>query len=380
MKRATLLPFVLVLLAASLVRADTADYSRTPVLMIHGWFVLDLAGEATWADFRKRLIADGWPAEYLYAPSFQDVQGCDPEHAQQIAAWVKELKAKTQRSKVDILAHSEGGLNTLHYLRDLCGVRDVRHFVAVAPAFHGTVVACLGAPFSCGAEEMCIGSQPGDWKENPALLSATECDETPGDVLYTSIWSPFDEIIVPPTGSILAGADNRQVQTKWVEHGGIFLADEPYGYVKEALLHGGKNTDGPGWNCIPHCAPEVTPDSGIDAGGPDVPDPGLDPAGDAADGVPDRTSEDRGDPGTLPADPGGIDPGRNDRPDHATTRVPGLSGCGAGSDAGADAVLALWGLAGFTLAFGTRTRSPRTRRPSTPTPSTRTGATGWPPR
>ncbi len=233
---------------------SSADYSRTPVLMVHGWFVSDLAGVATWATMKKRLIEDGWPEEYLDTPSFRDVRGCDPEHAAEIAGWVEALLARTGAEKVDILAHSEGALNTLFYLKKMCGVHRVRKLVSLAGAFHGTTVACI-APFSCGAKEMCIPSTPDGWKQNEVLADLLACDETPGDVLYTTIWSPWDEIIVPQEGSILAGAEVIQVQTPFTEHGGILWSDEVYAYVREALLSGGANEDGPGWECLPACAP-----------------------------------------------------------------------------------------------------------------------------
>jgi len=218
--------------------------------MVHGYFVINDAGSATWAGMKKRLVEDGWPEEYIATPSFDDVRGCDPEHALEIQAWVEDLVAKTGFDKVDIVAHSEGCLNTMHYLKNLCGVGRVRRFVALAGAFHGTVVACVD-PFSCGAAEMCIGSGPDGWKENEGLVAINACDETPGDVLYTSVWSTFDEIITPASGSILAGANNIEVETDWVEHAGIFLCDECYDHVRSALLDGtGGNEDGPGWACI----------------------------------------------------------------------------------------------------------------------------------
>lgn len=255
---------VLIGLAPPAVHAGaTADYSRTPVLMVHGWFVSDLAGVATWATMKKNLVRDGWPEEYLDTPSFRDVRGCDPEHAEEIAGWVEALIARTGFERVDILAHSEGALNTLYYLKKLCGVHRVRKLVSLAGAFHGTVVACLD-PFSCGAKEMCIPSTPGGWKHNEVLADLLACDETPGDVLYTTIWSPWDEIIVPQESSILDGAEVIQIETPFTEHGLILVSDEAYGYVREALLSGGANDDGPGWECLSDCTTPL-PDSPVEA-------------------------------------------------------------------------------------------------------------------
>ncbi|MBM4395073.1 MAG: hypothetical protein FJ087_05230 [Deltaproteobacteria bacterium] len=317
--------------------ADTADWTRTPVLMVHGWFVLGDAGTATWATFRKRLIEDGWPAEYVHTPSFRDVRGCDPEHANEIAAWVDELLAATKADRVDIVAHSAGALNSMYFLRNLCGVHKVRNLVALAGAFHGTVVACMDVFQNCGSVEMCIDSKPGGWQSNPQIVALTKGDETPGDVLYTSVWSTYDEIIVPPSGSVLAGARNIEVETDWVEHGGIFLCDECYDHVKQALLEGtGLNQDGPGWEHLPaECAPSVPEPEPEPEAAPDLPEP---PPESKPEWAPDAASEVTADTATPDA-VHVTDAAPPHEPDpHPPTRLPSMGGCSAGGGSGAAAV------------------------------------------
>ncbi|HNZ02511.1 MAG TPA: hypothetical protein PLY68_11180 [Myxococcota bacterium] len=264
-----LLPVALLVLAATmssnLAQAVEPDYTRTPVLMVHGYFPVAAADWVTWGSFRNRLIEDGWPEEYVYAPQFADTTGCDPDHAREISAWVDELRSATGFDKINIVAHSEGGLNTMYYLRFFCGVNKVESFVGLAIAVHGTKVACFDF-VSCGAEEMCIGNGEDGWTENPTLVAVNDCDETPGDVLYTSIWSEYDEVIIPQEGSELAGARNIELEAILVEHGLIFLVDESFNYLKDALKNrSGLNTDGPGWNCIDYC---VLPETSDDPEGP----------------------------------------------------------------------------------------------------------------
>ena len=248
------LALISLLAPASVAQAISADYSRNPVLLVHGYFVINNAGDATWAHIRSKLVEDGWPIEYLSSPSFSNVQGCDPEHANTLSGWVDDLLAKTGFDKVDIVCHSEGCLNSLYYMKYLCGVNKVRRIVMLAGAVHGTNVACVDF-WSCGAKEMCV-KLGGKWQDNDVLAALLAGDETPGDVLYTCVWAPGDEIIIPQTGSQLVGANNIKVQTPGVEHGGIFLCDECYGYVQDALLNGtGKNDDGPGWDYLPQCKP-----------------------------------------------------------------------------------------------------------------------------
>ena len=235
------------------------DYTRRPVLMVHGYFPVDAADWVTWGRFKNKLVEDGWPEEYVMTPVFDDTTGCDPTHAREISAWVDELREKTGWDKIDIVAHSAGGLNTMYYLRYFCGVHKVRNFVGLAIAVHGTRMACLDF-ISCGGEEMCIPKEKdGGWQENSVLAAINTCDETLGDIRYTSIWSDYDEIIVPQEGSILAGAKNIELETPLVEHGAIFLVNESLGYILDALKNKtGRNTDGPGWDCIPQC---IIPDT-----------------------------------------------------------------------------------------------------------------------
>jgi len=215
-----------------------------PVLMVHGYF---LPGGATWLVLKNRLIAAGWPKDYVMNPSFDNVVGCNPEHAQKIAQWVNELKAKTGADKVNLVAHSMGALDVRYYIKYLCGYKNVNKVVNIAGANHGTTVACVDM-LSCGASEMCRKSD--DWKGNDFLRNINACDETPGDILYTSIWSPSDEIIRPPESSILDGAENIKIHTKLVGHGRILTISETGDLVIKALKEGGANDNGPGLNCL----------------------------------------------------------------------------------------------------------------------------------
>jgi triacylglycerol lipase len=270
--------------------ATTPDYTRNPILFVHGYFVIDDAGPATWATFKQKALDEGWPESYIRTPSFQDVRGCNADHVNEIEAWVEELRSATGFDKVDIVCHSFGCLNVMTWMKERCGVNRVRQFVSMAGAFHGTTVACV-EPFSCAAGQMCIAGGTDGWKTNELLAAVNACDETPGDVEYTAVWTPTDEIIQPPTGSRLAGADTFEVQTIGVGHGKIFLCDECWLYVSLALTEGGGNDDGPGWDCLPACAPapepqpESRPEPQPDLVPEPLPDPGVPDVPAATDGT-----------------------------------------------------------------------------------------------
>ena len=247
--------FLLLILSAPM--AHAADYSKDPVLMVHGYFLPDFA---TWASIEGKLIDDGWPAEFLFGQTFDSVVGCNPNHGEAIAASVQMIREVTGRDKVDLLAHSMGGLDCRYYIKYLCGYKYVKDVVMLAGANQGSVVACLD-PLSCGAEQMCVGGYDGAWTENPFLADLNACDMTPGDdLLYTSVWSEWDEIIMPQENSILPGALNHELDS-FAEHATILLNGEAYDWVKTGLYGGGSNTvgsDGPG-PCVALCEVPTEP-------------------------------------------------------------------------------------------------------------------------
>ena len=256
--RKVLLSILLVIALNPIRSACAADYSKDPVLMVHGYFLPDFA---TWASIEGKLIADGWPSEYIFGQTFDSVVGCNPNHAEAIAASVAEILAVTGRDKVDLLAHSMGGLDCRYYIKYLCGYKYVNDVVMLAGANHGSIMACLD-PLSCGAEQMCIELGADAWKDNQFLADLNACDETPGDdLLYTSIWTEFDEIIVPQSGSVLPGALNHELDT-FAEHAAILINNEAYEWVKTGLNSGGSNDVGPADGegpCVTICEEPVEP-------------------------------------------------------------------------------------------------------------------------
>ncbi|OTA98073.1 hypothetical protein M426DRAFT_326275 [Hypoxylon sp. CI-4A] len=60
------------------------------------------------------------------------------DSAQDIAAFVKEVKDKTGADKVDIVGHSEGGVQAIYVPMTQEGISEiVEHIVALGPAIHG---------------------------------------------------------------------------------------------------------------------------------------------------------------------------------------------------------------------------------------------------
>jgi len=333
----TWFPATLLLLLPLTVAAAEPDYSKDPVLFVHGYFL----GEAgTWSFLKKRLVEQGWPEEYLFSFQFESVFGCNPKHGEEIEAHAQELMAWTGKERFDIACHSMGCVDSRWWIRHLCGYGRVNDFVSIAGANLGSVMACL-EPVSCGADALCVGSQADAWKDNPFLLELNGCDQTPWDpIRYTSIWTALDEIVVPSTNSKLEGALNVQMKSV-VGHALILTSEETVGYLVAALDGGGKNDNAPPGPepCVDVCdsfpndpLPEVSADEApVDAGDiqgqPEIWPEGVETVA-THDGE-DRTSADSG---TIEADRDGTDDFSGVMNDAREARLPPADGPGEPAD------------------------------------------------
>jgi triacylglycerol lipase len=188
-----------------------------PVLFVHG-----LNGSsAEYQVMIDRLVADGWPPEYLRAIDFDDPRwGCNADNAQQIAEAVASLMADTGEPRVDLVAHSMGALSSRHYLKNLGGTEHVNVYVTLGGMHHGVASACLNPLPVCVWQEICT---TGDF--------VTQLDQdpaTPGELFYVSIYSTGDSTISNES-SMLDGAENIEVMG--VEHAG------PDGLLEHEMVH-----------------------------------------------------------------------------------------------------------------------------------------------
>ena len=127
-------------------QADTI----VPVLLVPGWF--DTGADL--ARLSMRLQDAGWPTEGVRAVTFAHRTGSNRDHAVELAAAVDSLRARTGAARVDVVAHSMGGLATRLYLRDHPGA--VRRVVFLGTPHRGTWTAYFAFGESRG--EMLPGS------------------------------------------------------------------------------------------------------------------------------------------------------------------------------------------------------------------------------
>ncbi|MBD2436536.1 triacylglycerol lipase [Nostoc sp. FACHB-110] len=163
---------------------NSISQQYNPVLLVHG--ISDT--EFVFRKMRNYLTQKGWPVYALnLVPNNGDV-GLDVL-AQQVADYVATHFDPEQT--IDIVGFSMGGIVSRYYVQRLGGIERVQRFITIASPHYGTVIA--------------YGSwRPGclQMRPNSDFLKDLNADAVMLKQLnFTSIWTPYDLMIVPAKSS-----------------------------------------------------------------------------------------------------------------------------------------------------------------------------------
>lgn len=198
------------------------DDGAPPVLCVHG-----LQGAAgNFAPLRAFLSAAGRRRSYSawFEPE-QDIFAM----AQRLTGIVDEIfavNALPEGARIDIVAHSMGGLITRLALLEPAFAKRVRSLITLGTPHHGTHLARLAStslihalrPGSLAVERL-AGQLP--WLGPPSLPA------------LTSIWSSSDVMLLPSTCAVVEGANN--VALPGLTHTGFLLHPAAFFAVLRAL-------------------------------------------------------------------------------------------------------------------------------------------------
>jgi hypothetical protein len=219
--------------------ARAQDWSRDPVLFVHGHGL----GAWEWIGLTATLVARGHPPELLRAIDLSPSTGANGAAAEtQIALAVEAFLADVNatlaaagqpappKTRVDLVSHSMGAVSTRYYAA-LVAPHRVDAWIALAGANHGTDAACPYVGWDDGgAAELCpaYSTDPEDTVQ--LLLNGAPgagVDETPFGlgadapgvaavvpddgrrIFYATIRTEPDAWIVPADSAMVDGAGGR---------------------------------------------------------------------------------------------------------------------------------------------------------------------------
>ncbi len=214
---------VLAMMAASPLKSESPGNATTagdrPLLLIHGV----ICNHGIWQPWLASLRAAGFgPVRVMdLEPPFADIEA----HAARVERELRVLKDASGGHKVDIVAHSMGGLVARAALRRV-GPDVIGHIVTIASPHHGTRLARLfrWPPLQqMRADSVWLGALNSARPERP-------------QVPLTSIYSLEDNLVVPARSAVLEGA--RVLELRGIGHVGMLSSRKVIESTLTALRDG----------------------------------------------------------------------------------------------------------------------------------------------
>lgn len=189
---------------------------RNQVLLIHGIF----RKLGVFNKMSAYLTRRGWQVHRFNLQPNNATLGLD-ELALQVADYVDSNFPPDR--KIDLVGLSMGGLVTRYYMQRLRGIDRVERYITISAPHHGTWMAYL---LPCRG---CVQMRP-----SSAFLEDLNGDvEVLRQVNFTSIWTPYDFIIVPGRSSQMPVGKNIKLPV--FAHAMMVRDDRALEAVVEAL-------------------------------------------------------------------------------------------------------------------------------------------------
>ncbi len=193
---------------------------ETPILLVHGWGANSACflGVQLWLKLRGH--------RNVYAVSYTPPVIRAEKLAKQLARHIDEALAATGAQKVHIVAHSMGGLLTRYAIKNLGMADKVDKVISLGSPHLGSKLAS----FVPGG-----GNTPQMRYRSTFLTELADGGLTPGDgVRYYSIYSEFDNFVLPAHSSVLDG-NAQNIHVPYHGHCALLYSPTVFSLVEECL-------------------------------------------------------------------------------------------------------------------------------------------------
>ncbi|MEU0534392.1 esterase/lipase family protein [Amycolatopsis tolypomycina] len=170
-----------------------------------------------WAGLSRKLADAGYcvfAGNFGGAPgSFLQTVGPIADTTKALAAFGDRILQATGATKLDVVGHSQGGMNVRYWIKYLGGADKISRLIGLSPSNHGTDLFGLlstleripGVPAALGTvcqacNEQAVGSD--------FLGDLNSGGETVPGIQYTVIQTRYDDVVTPYTSAFLAPAPN----------------------------------------------------------------------------------------------------------------------------------------------------------------------------
>jgi pimeloyl-ACP methyl ester carboxylesterase len=197
------------------------SHTHPPVLLLHGF----VDNRSAFALLRRSLLRNGWTRVQAlnYSPLTTDIRSA----AEALGPHIEQICEQSGVPRVDIVAHSLGGLVARYYVQRLGGDARVRTLVTLGTPHTGTRAVPALSPHPL-ARQMRPGSEVLTELAAPAKGCRTR---------FVAFWSDLDQLMVPVEAARLEHPDlrTRNVKVTGIGHLSLPVHGAVAAEIRQAL-------------------------------------------------------------------------------------------------------------------------------------------------
>ena len=197
----------------------TRVQGETPIILVHGYG----GNAANFLTLQWRLKARGWANVYAvsYTPPTIDAR----KLSQQVVDHVNRILAATGAEKAHLVCHSMGGPLTRYALHHLGLAGKLDRVITLGSPHAGSRIAAV-FPAMGAAFQMRYRSD--------FLNELNALEHTPGGARFYSIYSNFDNFIVPSSSPVLGG-NAKNIHVPYLGHCSLLYSPTVLAHIERCL-------------------------------------------------------------------------------------------------------------------------------------------------